>query len=189
MGEVVEEEEGAGDRPITREGADDRLREDREHVEEPGACDREGVRLGVPDHHVARPAAQQEGEEEQHTRPPGLRPRPVEPGLDEHPERVDDREDDGGVRRVPVHRPNPASRPYLLVHPEHGFVGPADPIEDEQIDAGQQQKREGHDDQCPALVERVVLRPVEAVEEGVEAPDESLQHPWRTMCASRTLVV
>ena len=180
MEEEVQEEEGGRKGVSAGKGRRDPLGEDRERIEEACALGGQELRLGVPDHHIARPPADEEEADEHDAGCPGQRPRSPAPSLEVHPEGVETRRHEGHVRRVPVERADPAATPGLARDPYHGLEGRADPVEEDEVESGGQDDGQGEDGDGAGLIEGIEPPPIEAVGPAVEAgedrPEKSLRH-------------
>ena len=85
----------------------------------------------------------------------------------------------GGIGRVAVQGTDPAAEPNLLRDASHRGVRLPDPVEDEEIEAGDEQHDEKEHDERAAVIQRVEAGGVEPVHESIgpryEAPAERSQ--------------
>ncbi len=185
VNEEVQEEEGAGEGALTGEGSRDRLRENRQGIEEARPLDGESLPEGVPDHDVAGPAEDEHEADQDEAGEPGQRTRPPEPVLGHHPQGVDDGGHDGAGRGVAMQPPHPVADPGIGGQARHRPPRIPDPVEKQQPEPGADEHEEHGNDDGPALIERIVAPAVEPVGDRVGGTEEAAAGPFERIDDSR----
>ncbi len=177
--EQVEEEERARDRRQPVERAAERHREQRQQVEQARQLHRDQLRLLVPDHDLARPAAQQHDADQHDAGQPRPHARAGEAAREEHLERMEGDRDQREVGRVGVQRAHPAAAGDLVLDARDRVVRRVDAVEQEQVESGHDEHAEADDRDGAALVQRVQARRPQAVRRVVDRRDDAVEHGHR----------
>ena len=165
------EEEEVLDAARLEEGADQRLAEDRQHVQELRRGHGEHLGLRVPHEPVARGARDPDERQQGEPRDPADPPRAPESVGEEHLEAVERRREHGRIRGITVERAHQRPDPQGVRHDAlDGLMRGirADPVEEEEIDAGHERDRQREHRDGPGVIEGVQRSRDQAVQQHLD---------------------